>query len=124
MILFVAKLTRRFKPDVIHTNTMVVLGGAFGAKLALAAHLWHIPEIPISPSWLQGAAARISQPASLTTLFGTPTQRDMPSSETTRTCTAKLLSFTMASMAIVCGLYLTKAQPANCWAGRVTRRLP
>ncbi|MBL4771145.1 MAG: glycosyltransferase [Planctomycetes bacterium] len=57
--MFVRKLARTFRPDIIHTNTMIVLGGALGARLARAKHLWHIHEIPTSPSWLAGFGARL-----------------------------------------------------------------
>ncbi len=56
---FVTKLARQFQPDIIHTNTMVVLGGAIGAKLARATHLWHIHEIPTSPTWLPALGAKL-----------------------------------------------------------------
>ncbi len=58
-IRFVSRLANQFRPDVIHTNTMVVLGGAIGAKIARATHLWHIHEIPTSPSWLPTLSAKL-----------------------------------------------------------------
>ena len=53
------RLVRRYRPDVIHTNTMVVLGGALGARLARAPHLWHLHEIPTRPRWLARLFARL-----------------------------------------------------------------
>ncbi|MDF1839022.1 MAG: glycosyltransferase family 4 protein, partial [Planctomycetota bacterium] len=58
-IWFVARLCWNFKPDVIHTNTMVVLGGAIAAKLCRATHLWHIHEIPTRPTWLPRVSAKL-----------------------------------------------------------------
>lgn len=42
---FVRRLTRRYRPSIIHTNTIVVLGGAIGAWTARVPHLWHVHEI-------------------------------------------------------------------------------
>ncbi len=58
-VMFVASLCRKFKPQVIHTNTMVVLGGAIGARLCRAKHLWHIHEIPTHPAWLPAMSAKL-----------------------------------------------------------------
>jgi glycosyltransferase involved in cell wall biosynthesis len=35
---------RRFRPDLIHTNTSVILSSAIAAKLARKPHVWHIRE--------------------------------------------------------------------------------
>jgi glycosyltransferase involved in cell wall biosynthesis len=35
---------RRFKPDVVHSNTATVLSGAFAARAARIPHVWHIRE--------------------------------------------------------------------------------
>lgn len=48
---------RRHRPTSIHTNTMIVLGGAIAARLSGRAHLWHIHEIPTRPEWLIRAFA-------------------------------------------------------------------
>jgi glycosyltransferase involved in cell wall biosynthesis len=58
-ILFVQELVRRHRPVVVHTNTMVVLGGALGAKLSPVWHLWHVHEILERPRWLARAYARL-----------------------------------------------------------------
>ena len=39
-------LARRLRPAVIHTNTMVPLGAAIGARLSGRPHVWHVHEIP------------------------------------------------------------------------------
>jgi len=42
---FVRGLVAKHKPKVIHTNTIVVLGGALGAWTTRIPHLWHVHEI-------------------------------------------------------------------------------
>lgn len=42
---FVRGLVRRHDPAMIHTNTIVVLGGALGAWTTRRPHLWHVHEI-------------------------------------------------------------------------------
>ena len=56
---FVRKLMRELQPEIVHTNTMIVLGGAIAASRGPARHLWHIHEIPIRPTWLAPLAARL-----------------------------------------------------------------
>ncbi|HPF15525.1 MAG TPA: glycosyltransferase family 4 protein, partial [Planctomycetota bacterium] len=60
-IAFVRQLVRTFQPHIVHTNTMVVLGGALGAASSRALHVWHIHEIPIQPKWLAPLTARLLQ---------------------------------------------------------------
>lgn len=49
-ILFVRWLVKKYSVDLVHTNTIVVLGGALGAWLSRAAHVWHVHEIMPSGS--------------------------------------------------------------------------
>ena len=44
-IIWMAIFIRAHKIDLVHTQTMVVLTGAFAAKLAGKPHIWHIHEI-------------------------------------------------------------------------------
>jgi glycosyltransferase involved in cell wall biosynthesis len=53
------RLARRYRPAVIHTNTMIVLGGAIGARLSGFPHLWHIHEILENPRWLAKAYSKL-----------------------------------------------------------------
>ncbi len=55
----VLRLARRHQPSLIHTNTMIVLGGAIGAKLSGVPHLWHVHEILERPTWLAKAYSKI-----------------------------------------------------------------
>ena len=55
----VLRLARRLRPALIHTNSMIVLGGALGARLARAPHLWHVHEILERPAWLARTFARL-----------------------------------------------------------------
>jgi len=57
--LWVRRLVRRYRPALVHTNTMVVLGGALGARLAGVPHLWHLHEILSRPQWLARLYARV-----------------------------------------------------------------
>jgi glycosyltransferase involved in cell wall biosynthesis len=58
-VLFVRRLAAKHRPSLVHTNTMVVLGGAFGAKLSPVRHLWHVHEILERPRWLTRAYAHL-----------------------------------------------------------------
>ncbi len=44
-IKFVRRVTAKYQPDIIHTNTLVVLGGAIGAWTTKTPHVWHVHEI-------------------------------------------------------------------------------
>ncbi len=55
----IRKLARRFQADIVHTNTMVVLGGALGAASSAAKHLWHVHEFPTRPKFLAPLTARL-----------------------------------------------------------------
>ena len=43
------KLTKRHRPDVVYTNTLVLLAGAFFARSRRVPHLWHIHEVLLKP---------------------------------------------------------------------------
>lgn len=55
----VLRTVRRQRPSLIHTNTMVVLGGALGARLSGVPHLWHVHEILEGSGWLARIYARL-----------------------------------------------------------------
>lgn len=38
-------LFRRLKPDIVHTNNVLVLPGAFAARILGVPHVWHVREI-------------------------------------------------------------------------------
>ncbi len=57
---FVRDLVALHRPALVHTNTSVVLGGAIGAKLAGARHLWHIHEIIGRPAAIERRFARLA----------------------------------------------------------------
>lgn len=40
-----ARILRRLRPALIHSNTSVILGGAAAARLAGVPHVWHVREI-------------------------------------------------------------------------------
>ena len=50
-VIRMARLIRRLRPDLVHSNSLYCLYGAFGAKLARTPHLWHIremaPRVPV-----------------------------------------------------------------------------
>jgi len=47
----VLSLCLKFKPDVIHTNTSVILSSAIVARLARIPHVWHVRESFSEFSW-------------------------------------------------------------------------
>jgi len=47
---FTWRLARRLRPDVVQTNGRRVVGGALGAKLSGAPHVWHVLDTPERPS--------------------------------------------------------------------------
>jgi len=53
-------LLRRHRPDVVHTNTLVVLSGALAAQAEALPHVWHVHEILQRPRWLARALASIA----------------------------------------------------------------
>lgn len=57
-ISFVRRLVKRHAPALIHTNTSIVVGGALGATLSGARHLWHLHEIVGQPEWATRVFAR------------------------------------------------------------------
>ena len=48
---FVESLVKRHGIDVVHTNTTVLIGAAYGAHRSSAKHVWHVHEILDSPAW-------------------------------------------------------------------------
>ena len=52
---FVQHLIQRHGIDVVHTNTTVLVGAAFGASRSSAHHIWHVHEILDRPSWARHA---------------------------------------------------------------------
>jgi len=50
---------RRFKPDVVHSNTATVLSGAFAASAARIPHVWHVREFFNDNPFLWKAYRRI-----------------------------------------------------------------
>ena len=46
--------------DLVHTNTVVVWGGAVAARLAGRPHVWQVMEIITSPSWLWKVSALLA----------------------------------------------------------------
>ena len=56
---FVRGVVRDLQPDVIHTNTAAVLGGAWAARRANVPHLWHVHEILVHRRWATRLLARL-----------------------------------------------------------------
>ncbi len=48
----VARIAHAMRADIIHTNSTVVLSGAFAARLAHKPHVWHVREITAASSRL------------------------------------------------------------------------
>lgn len=48
---FVESLVARHGIDIVHTNTTVLIGAAYGAHRSSAHHVWHVHEILDQPSW-------------------------------------------------------------------------
>ncbi|QDV05115.1 D-inositol 3-phosphate glycosyltransferase [Planctomycetes bacterium Poly30] len=48
---FVESLVERHGVDIVHTNTTVLIGAAYGAHRSSAHHVWHVHEILDNPSW-------------------------------------------------------------------------
>lgn len=48
---FVESLVTRHGVDIVHTNTTVLIGAAYGAHRSGAHHVWHVHEILDTPSW-------------------------------------------------------------------------
>ncbi len=44
-VLRLLRLFRRLKPDIVHTNNVLILPGAFAAKILGIPHVWHVREI-------------------------------------------------------------------------------
>lgn len=48
---FVEALVEKHEIDIVHTNTSVLVGAAYGAKRSSALHVWHVHEILDEPAW-------------------------------------------------------------------------
>ena len=48
---FVESLVKRHGIDIVHTNTTVLIGAAYGAHRSNARHVWHVHEILDRPTW-------------------------------------------------------------------------
>jgi len=59
-IQFVRRLVRRHRPGLVHTNTAIVIGGALGARLSGARHVWHLHDIITEPRWAASHFARLA----------------------------------------------------------------
>jgi glycosyltransferase involved in cell wall biosynthesis len=46
---------RRRKIDIVHSNTLAVVDGAFAAFLSRRPHIWHVHELLVDPVWLRKA---------------------------------------------------------------------
>jgi glycosyltransferase involved in cell wall biosynthesis len=53
------RLIRRERFDLVHSNTSVVLAGAFAARLARIPHIWHIHEITTNPRFVAVGLAKL-----------------------------------------------------------------
>lgn len=56
---FVSGLVERHGVDVVHTNTSVLVGAAWGAHRSRARHVWHVHEILESPTWANRTMRRV-----------------------------------------------------------------
>lgn len=77
-LLFLIRVIRQYQIDLVHSNTLSILPGAFAAKIMRIPHVWHVHEIIVSPkklhqftSWL---AVRMSN---LVVAVSTPTQEHL-----------------------------------------------
>ena len=57
-LFFVWRMILRYKPALVHTHTVAVLGGALAAKLFGRRHLWHIHGILEQTGWKNHFLAR------------------------------------------------------------------
>ena len=57
-LLFVWRMIFRYKPALVHTHTISVLGGALAASLFSRRHLWHIHSILKPSGWKDHILAR------------------------------------------------------------------
>ena len=57
--LFILELIRRYRVELVHTNTCHILSGALAAALAGIPHVWHIHERDISPAILRASLSRL-----------------------------------------------------------------
>lgn len=57
---FVRGLVQRHRPALVHTSTSSVIGGALGARLSGARHLWQLHETRGFPEWAERALSRLA----------------------------------------------------------------
>jgi glycosyltransferase involved in cell wall biosynthesis len=57
---FVRRLVQRHRPALVHTSTSSVVGGALGARLSGARHLWQLHGSGDRPEWATRALHRLS----------------------------------------------------------------
>ncbi|MEM7517036.1 MAG: glycosyltransferase [Planctomycetota bacterium] len=57
---FVRRLAKKYKPELCHTNTLVVVGGALGAKTLGIPHVLHVHEIVADSPRVARMLARIA----------------------------------------------------------------
>ncbi len=67
-VIRMARLIRAVQPDLVHSNSLYCLYGAFGAALARTPHLWHVREMAPSIPVLTWAYARMLSGLSNTVL--------------------------------------------------------
>ncbi|MFT6831313.1 MAG: glycosyltransferase involved in cell wall biosynthesis [Planctomycetota bacterium] len=57
-LFFVWRMILRYKPALVHTHTLAVVGGGFAAHLFGRRHLWHVHRILGAGGWRQRLVAR------------------------------------------------------------------
>lgn len=67
-VLALARVIRREQPDLVHSNSLFCLYGAFAAALARTPHLWHVREMAPQVPVLTGAYALMVRALSRTIL--------------------------------------------------------
>jgi glycosyltransferase involved in cell wall biosynthesis len=60
-VLRLARLFRRERADLVHSNSLFCLYGGLAAKLARVPHVWHVHEIPDQPPRLVGLLTRMTE---------------------------------------------------------------
>jgi hypothetical protein len=63
-----ARLFRRERADLVHTNSLFCLYGGWAAKVALVPHVWHVHEIPDQPALLVRLLTRMTEALSVKVL--------------------------------------------------------
>jgi glycosyltransferase involved in cell wall biosynthesis len=60
-VLRLARLLRRERADLVHSNSLFCLYGGWAAKVARVPHVWHIHEIPDQPPPLVALLTRMTE---------------------------------------------------------------